>query len=77
MLASWRGHLDVVRELIMAQADMNVQNKVCSLQCLLRVCYTPGREESFAALVYEDSEYTVLLTYMTQTCTNCSETPHG
>ena len=32
MLASEGGHLDVVRELLKAQADVNVQDKVCSLQ---------------------------------------------
>ena len=32
MLASWGGHLDVVRELLKAQADVNAQDEVCSLQ---------------------------------------------
>ena len=43
MLASKGGHLDVVRELLKAQADVNAQDElVCSLQLLLGVCYTPG-----------------------------------
>ena len=32
MLASVGGHLDVVRELLKAQADVNAQDEVCSLQ---------------------------------------------
>ena len=32
MLASEGGHLDVVRELLKAQADVNAQDEVCSLQ---------------------------------------------
>ena len=32
MLASEGGHLDVVRELLKAQADVNAQDRVCSLQ---------------------------------------------
>ena len=31
MLASEGGHLDVVKELLRAQADVNVQDEVCSL----------------------------------------------
>ena len=31
ILASEGGHLDVVRELLKAQADVNVQDMVCSL----------------------------------------------
>ena len=32
MLASGGGHLDVVRELLKAQADVNAQDEVCNLQ---------------------------------------------
>ena len=32
MLASEGGHLDVVKELLKAQADVNAQDEVCSLQ---------------------------------------------
>ena len=32
MLASEGGHLDVVRELLKAQADVNEQDEVCRLQ---------------------------------------------
>ena len=38
MLASEGGHLDVVKELLQVQADVNVQNEVCSFQ--FRVCDT-------------------------------------
>ena len=34
MLASKGGHLDVVRELLSAQADVNVQDEVCSLKSM-------------------------------------------
>ena len=37
MLASEGGHLDVVRELLKAQADVNAQDWVC---IFLGVCYT-------------------------------------
>ena len=36
MLASEGGHLDVVRELLKAQADVTAQDEVCSF---LGVCY--------------------------------------
>ena len=37
MVASVGGHLDVVRELLKAQADVNIQDRVCIIHRLLRL----------------------------------------
>jgi len=61
MLAGEGGHLDVVKELLKAQADVNAQDKVCSLQRLFRVydalVETYWKTSRPSGEACEDSEY--------------------